>query len=460
MASDQLKKIPGVDTLLNHPNLKEQKAKFGNELLTYSVRQVLHKIREGAKKGVKTPNEEMIVAQIKSMIEVIAGTSLKQVINATGIILHTNLGRAPLGNKILHALEPIILGYSNLEFNLNTGKRGKRADHIRELIKFITGAEDAIVVNNNAAGVSLTLRTFAEGNEVIISRGELIEIGGSFRLPEIMAASGAVMVEVGTTNRTRTSDYEKVISDKTKMILKAHKSNYYIDGFTEEVELGDLSQLANKHKLIFVYDIGSGLLKKMKDPRLNDEPDVRSSLQAGVDLITFSCDKLLGGPQAGIVAGKRKFISKLAKAPLMRTYRVDKMIMSTLSTVLKNYIKDEDITKSLPIFEMLARNKKDLESLANLLQSELRKYDIESAIEESLAHVGGGTVPYLNLNSYSVKVVVNDKDKKTSERIFYKLLKSEIPILGILRKGELHFDVLSLFQEDIPIIAKTISEVI
>ena len=277
---EELKKIPGVDKLLNLSEIRKLETKYGKELITFSIRQVLKKLREQVQNGKKADKIEIILENIKIQISKIAEKSLKPMINATGIVLHTNLGRAPLGKEIMRELEPIICRYSNLEFNLKTGKRGQRNSHISNLIKFITKAEDAVVVNNNAAGVMLCLKTFAEGKEVIISRGELIEIGGSFRIPEIMAASGAKMVEVGATNRTRISDYEKAITPNTKMIFKAHKSNYFIGGFTEEVKITELSHLVKKHSLLFVYDLGSGLLRKPDGLPLEKEPDVRSSLEA------------------------------------------------------------------------------------------------------------------------------------------------------------------------------------
>ncbi|MCK4357549.1 MAG: L-seryl-tRNA(Sec) selenium transferase, partial [Candidatus Cloacimonetes bacterium] len=343
--------------------------------------------------------------------------------------------------------------------NLEAGKRGHRNTHISELIKFVTKAEDAVVVNNNAAGVLLCLKTFAENKEAIISRGELIEIGGSFRIPEIMNASGAKMVEVGTTNRTRLSDYEKAITENTRIILKAHKSNYYIEGFTEEVEIGELSKLAKKHNLILIYDIGSGLLRKLEGLPIKDEPDVQTNLKVGADLITFSCDKLLGGPQAGIVAGKKELINKIAKTPLMRTLRVGKMTISALSTVLRYYLKEEDLLSKIPIFKMLSRTKTDLYDLAQKLLKELQKFNIKAKVVESTAHSGGGTLPRLKIDSYSIMLASPKNEKKFAERIFENLLKLERPILGILREGNLHFDVLTIFEEDIAYIAHEIHEI-
>ncbi|NWF49674.1 MAG: L-seryl-tRNA(Sec) selenium transferase, partial [Ignavibacteriaceae bacterium] len=337
MEKDELKKIPAVDKLLSHSSILKVKDLFGSELITYSIRKVLDKERSNILEGKKSGSIEKIIEDVLQLAESIRGSSLKPVINATGIILHTNLGRAPLSKEILSEMAPILSGYSNLEFDLYKGKRGDRTDHIKELLKFITGAEDVLVVNNNAAAVFFVLKTFAEKKEVIISRGELIEIGGSFRMPEIMKASGTKMTEVGATNRTRLSDYENAITPNTRLIFKAHKSNYFIGGFSEEVSIEELSKLARKHNLILVYDVGSGLLKKPSNKKFSEEPDIRSCLKEGADLVTFSCDKLIGATQAGIIAGRKDLIKTLSKAPLMRTLRVDKFTIASLNVILKFY---------------------------------------------------------------------------------------------------------------------------
>lgn len=458
MKNEEFKKIPAVDKLLNQIEILKLKEKFSTELITYAIRQILNQEREKAVRGISVSNIDKIVKKIKLLINLITEKSLKPVLNATGIILHTNLGRAPLGKMVLKAIEPIIDGYSNLEFDLQMGKRGQRDTHISELIKFVTKAEDAIVVNNNAAGVFLTLKTFAQRKEVIISRGELIEIGGSFRIPEIMKASGAKMVEVGTTNRTHLADYENAITERTKIILKVHKSNYYVGGFAEEVELKALSKLAKKHNLISVFDIGSGLLQKPEGINLKNEPDVRNSLKSGVDIITFSCDKILGGPQAGIIAGKKELISKIAKSPLMRTLRVGKMTIAALSSVLTLYLKAENLQANLPVFQMLNRKKLYLKKLAERLKSEFEKYNVKSKILKTKARCGGGTLPEIKIDSFSVMLISPENCKNFAENVFKNLLKLNLPILAILREGDLHFDVLTIYENDISYIAKSVSE--
>ena len=451
-----MRKIPGVDKLLINEEIKELIELYGSELVTFSIRKTLDEIRANILEGDNSPDLDEIISQIKIIIKTIGDKSLIEVINGTGIVLHTNLGRALLGDHVLEELKPIVSNYSNLEFNLKTGHRGQRNSHISDLMKFVTQAEDAVVVNNNAAAVMLILKTFAEGKEVIISRGELIEIGGSFRIPEIMKASGCKMIEVGATNRTRLSDYENAINKNTALIFKAHKSNYYIDGFTEEAELSDLSDLANKHELLFVYDLGSGLLRKPDGLPLDNEPDVRSSLQAGCDIVSFSGDKLLGGPQAGIIAGRSDLIQKIAKDPMMRALRVGKMTIAALSAVMRFYLNDEDLLTKVPIFEMLNRKKKDLQKLADKLQSELDKFEVRSAIIESKAQCGGGTLPQLKIDSLAVKIIHNG-DKNYSKKLHQKLLELEKPILGILREGNLLFDVLSIKDKEIQYIAESIN---
>ena len=453
---EEMQKIPGVDKLLNNNEIKELIGLYGFELVTFSIRKVLDGIRKNILAGEKAIDLEDILLQIKLILRSIGGKSLIEVINGTGIVLHTNLGRALLGDYVLEELKPIVTNYSNLEFDLKIGRRGQRNSHISELMKFVTQAEDAVVVNNNAAAVMLILKTFAEGKEVIISRGELIEIGGSFRIPEIMKASGCKMIEVGATNRTKLSDYENAITKDTALIFKAHKSNYYINGFTEEVELSELSDLAREHELLFVYDLGSGLLRKPEGLPLEDEPDVRSSIKAGCDIVSFSGDKLLGGPQAGIIAGKSDLIQKIAKDPMMRALRVGKMTIAALSAVMRFYMKDEDLLTKVPIFEMLNRKKGDLKNLADKLVNELDIFGIRSEIIKSKAQCGGGTLPQLRIDSLAIKIVHNG-NRNYAKKLHQNLLELDKPILGILREGNLLFDVLSIKEKEIKYIAESMN---
>lgn len=454
MADKNLSRIPGVDRILNDPELRRLRLEYSNDLVTSVVRQILAEIRtEVQKQATAVPGCQEIVESIKNRILSMGSSSLKTVINATGIILHTNLSRAPLGKKLLAEITTVLTGYSNLELNLETGRRGHRHDHILRLLQFVTGAEAAAVVNNNAAAVMLCLHTLAAKKEVLVSRGELIEIGGSFRIPEIMKASGARMVEVGTTNRTRLSDFESAITEKTRVIFKAHKSNFAISGFTEEADTSELADLAHKYNLIMIYDLGSGLLRKPEGMILTGEPDVRSSLESGADLITFSGDKLLGGPQAGIILGRQNLVDKISKAPLMRALRVDKFTIAALSVVLSWYRTNEMMQANIPIFGLLKQTAAELRTKAEKLQKELQKININCEIVASSAQVGGGTLPGQTIPSYAVRLLPPAHDKKFAAGTFHLLLQGDNPVLGILREGNLLLDIMTVNEREFSIIA-------
>ena len=459
------RKIPAVGTLINKPQIKPLIKIYGRELVTYSLRRVIDTFRTAFPTGETAALDiDTVVAEITALMEKITSPSLKPIINATGVVLHTNLGRAPLGKKNFEDLEPIVSGYSNVEFDLRGGCRGHRNEHVAELLRYLTGAEDTLVVNNNAAAIILILHTFARGKEVIISRSELIEIGGSFRIPDIMRAGGVKMVEVGTTNKTRLSDYAEALSTKTSLIFKAHKSNFTMSGFTEEVSIQDLTQFSHDHRIPFVYDIGSGLLRKPANLPLKNEPDVRSVLHHGVDLVTFSCDKLLGGPQGGIIAGKRTLISKMTKNPLLRALRVGKLTIGSLTSACRSYLSDETLIKNNPTFTMLRQSRGVVIKRAEKLFKELSKYKIASEIIKGVAQVGGGTLPELKMDSSAVKLVAADKEKgkrKTfAENMLNKLANSKHPIVAVLREGNLVFEMFSLSDDDIPEIASVVREIL
>lgn len=458
MKQDELKKIPGIDLLLRHEKIIPLIEKFGHELVTHCIRMAVNDQRRAILEEDGVFREDALFKTVLFQCKAIGQSSLKPVINATGIVLHTNLSRAPMGSHLLDEIAPILQGYSNLEFNLRTGSRGQRNDHVANLLQYITKAESGVVVNNNAAAVLLTLKTLAEGAEVIVSRGELIEIGGSFRIPDIMEASGATMVEVGTTNRTRIQDYERAITPHTKVLFKAHKSNYYIGGFTEETELDELVALARKHNLIVYYDLGSGLLRKPENLPLEDEPDVFSAIKAGVDVISFSGDKLLGGPQAGLIVGRKKLIDPIAKAPMMRALRVGKMTLAALSVCLRNYLRDEDLIQNMPLFAMLSRSSQTLQKLAEELKSALEAKDIQSSIVPSSAQVGGGTLPHLSIQSAAVEIQI--PSFTSAKKVFSDLLLLEHPVLSILREGHLLCDVFSLFPAQFSAIASALATVL
>ncbi|MCF7920889.1 MAG: L-seryl-tRNA(Sec) selenium transferase [Candidatus Cloacimonetes bacterium] len=459
MSNEKYRQLPGVDILLQSEAGQELVAEYDHERVAEMLRQELTICRDEIAAGNKAAEPGEIVQRCKEKLAIRFESSLKPVINGSGIVLHTNLGRAPLGSKVMADLAETVISYCNLEFDLEKGERGQRNDHVQSLLQELTGAEAAIVVNNNAAAVFLILQTLAGGREVIVSRGELIEIGGSFRIPDIMEASGAIMREVGCTNRTRIKDYEEAITENTAMLFKAHKSNYYIGGFTEEVEVVELAELAHKHNLIMVYDQGNGLLRKPENLLLEKEPDVQSALTDGADIVCFSGDKLLGGPQAGIIAGKKEYVKRLAKAPLMRALRVGKLTISALLSVMKAYLRDKDMIVWLPIFEMLNRSSKKKLEMAETLKAQLAGSGIKSEIVESFGRCGGGTMPELQIPSYAVKIILPRKEK-IAEQIYYKLLKGEKPVLGILREGELLFDVLSLSEKEFKYITEELLKTI
>ncbi|MEW6195866.1 MAG: L-seryl-tRNA(Sec) selenium transferase [Bacteroidota bacterium] len=457
MLNNELKKIPSVDRILSDNSIIKLKETFNINLITNAIRNIISNERKEILGGKKAKGASELCSEIVQLVKKITTNSYRPVINATGIILHTNLGRAPLGNLLVNEIMPVIAGYSNLEFDLNTTKRGKRAEHIKDIIKLITDAEDTEIVNNNAAAIILALKTFTENKEVIISRGELVEIGGSFRIPEIMKTSGAIMVEVGTTNRTCLEDYEKAITKNTRVLFKAHKSNYFIKGFTDEVKIRELAALAKKNNLISMYDIGSGLLKKLNKLPFLDEPNVQSAIKDGADLVMFSCDKLLGGPQAGIITGRKGLISSISRSPLMRALRVDKITIALLTSILKLYFDEEELIAKVPLFNMLCKTKEELFTTALTLQKHLHDHGINSEVIESKAQCGGGSLPQLELNSYAVKLLFESANKKLIDNLYKKLINDETPILSVLREGDILFDVLTIQPSDINKIAGSVS---
>lgn len=455
-----LQQLPGVDTLLQDSAIQQLIEKFNDGIVKFAIRQSLQTERESLLAGEKPSDLKNILRSIESKCRAIGENSLKPVINATGIIIHTNLGRAPFGEAVTGRAMEIIKGYNNLEFDLEKGSRGSRNVHVNELLKYLTGAEDVLVVNNNAAAIMLVLRTFAKNREVIISRSELIEIGGSFRLPDIMAASDCKMVEVGTTNKTRISDFEKALTNETALLFKAHKSNFSIQGFTEEVEVEEMVTFGKKHKVPVVYDIGSGLLRKPNEDALRDEPDVKKAIQSGADIICFSGDKLLGGPQAGIIAGKKEFIQKLKKEQMTRALRVGKVTLAFLEAACRNYLDDESLFRDNMIFHLLRKSSEEIKQHAEAIQKAFADKGIAMKIVPTKAQYGGGTLPDKEIDSFALTLDQSFKSSKAqsefSENLYFNLMKGETPVVGILRKGVVYFDVLTIFEGDILVLVKSV----
>jgi L-seryl-tRNA(Ser) seleniumtransferase len=452
----ELQNLPSVDKLLKSPEMLVLSEDYGVELVTYAIRKSIEHFRAEIIKGNTSPDIKELIDHSRHRIVSIGGASLKSVINATGIIIHTNLGRIPFGEKLLEESYDVLKGYSNLEFDLEKGKRGQREKHVSDVLQYLCNAEDAIVVNNNAAAVLLILNTLAKGKEVVVSRGELIEIGGSFRIPEIMAASDCTMAEVGTTNKTKVNDYERAINPNTAMLFKTHTSNYVIKGFTQDVKLPELVKLGEKHKIPVVYDIGSGLIRKVNEKSIEKEPDVRGALKSGIDLICFRGDKLLGGPQSGIIVGKKAYIKILKKAPMMRALRLGKESLALLHKACSYYLKDEELFNKNMLFYTLKRKKESIKAAALSLQTLLSDLGVKTLLVSSKGQYGGGTMPDAQIDSFSLMLDLGDS-KHMGKRIYHQLLIQNTPILCNLISGKIYIDMLCVQNDDIKPMAKLIA---
>lgn len=450
---DELRGIPSIDKLIKNECFNGYPHKFVREVLRNSTDKWREKIKSGdIKKGLDI--ERAIIEETCSELSRSSFNNLRRVINGTGVILNTNLGRSPISGDILEAFTGVGSSYSNLEFELKTGERGDRHFHIEELLRKLTGTEDAIVVNNNAAAVLLILNTFAKKKEVIVSRGELIEIGGSFRLPDILAKSECKLVEVGTTNRTYLEDYEGKITPRTAMFFKAHTSNYKIMGFTETPLLKELVKLGKKHNIITVEDLGSGLMVDLRDYKLPYEPTVKDVLASGADLVSFSGDKLLGGSQCGIVIGKKEYVSKLKKNPLFRALRVGKLTLSCLESVLRVYLYDDEPASKIPILSMIKETPDSVKMRAKRLHNELNKVlreEYHLKIEPSEAEIGGGSCPGLRIPSFAVTI---SSPKHSPSFISERLRGCEPPIISRVAGNRVWLDARTIFDEDIVSIVK------
>lgn len=452
-----LRKLPKVAALLENEEIKRLLQIYNRNFIVSTLRESIEEIRSQLLDLIGTDNEANI-SQQELIQKVIANTkvklkspySLKRVVNATGVLIHTNLGRAPLPNEAIQALISVAEGYSNLEYNLECGERGERYDHVRNLLCEITGAEDALVVNNNAAAVLLCLSALAAGKEVIISRGELVEIGGSFRIPDVMAQSGAKLVEVGTTNKTYSQDYQRAINENTALLMKVHTSNFRIVGFTSEVSNKEIKAIAEKNNLPVIEDLGSGVLINLESYGLPKEPMVQDSVKAGVDLITFSGDKLLGGPQAGLIVGKSKYITILKRHPLTRALRIDKLTLTALEAVLRLY--QEKVYDKIPVISMLTTEEALLEEKALKLADSLKEIFADRAkieVIEDTSQTGGGTLPTREIPTKAVAISYNGL---TPEQIGEKFRKSPVPIIGRIRKEKFLLDMRTISEKDCLII--------
>ena len=451
--------IPKVDEILEKDQIQEILKDIPRKTVLDSIRIEIENIRSEIKQG-KVQDEiikniDNICDKIESRAKEKDAFNLKRVINCTGVVIHTNLGRSLINKEIMDNIAEIATNYSNLEYDLSTGKRGSRYDHLEDIIAEITGGEAAMVVNNNAAAVMLVLSTLAKGKEVIVSRGELIEIGGSFRIPDVMEESGAKLVEVGTTNKTHLRDYEGAINEDTGALLKVHTSNYRIQGFTSNVDSEELMELKEKYNLPLIEDLGSGVLVDLSEYGIEYEPTVQESIKKGIDVVTFSGDKLLGGPQAGIIIGKKKYIEKMKSNQLTRAFRVDKFTISALEATFKYYLDKGVAQVEIPTLKMLSIKLVELEEkaidLKKLLDEKIKDKNINISIEDSYSEVGGGSLP---LEKLPTKCIVLSLEKWSTQKLENNLRKYKIPIIVRLYQDKIYMDLRTIKKEEFNIISE------
>ena len=418
---EQLSQLPSVDECLKSSYGGRWLDSFPRKTVLRAIREVIDSRRKAILNGAAAEvSIDAISQDIEKTINKLSAYKLRPLINATGVVIHTNLGRSILSDKAMDHVTGTARSYSNLEYEITTGKRGKRYSNIKDIIKELTGAEDAVVVNNNAAAVLICLDTFAKGKEVIVSRGELVEIGGSFRIPEVMASSGAILREVGTTNKAHLADYKNALCGSTAILLKVHQSNYRVIGFTQEVPVEQLVKLGREYRIPVVADLGSGCMIDLKKYGVHGEPTVQDVVSAGADIVTFSGDKLLGGPQAGIIVGREKFIQKIQKNPLLRAMRIDKMTLASLEATFMQYLDEEKALKEIPTLRMLTEPADMIKRRARKILSSLKRHiaghaELEVVPDESQA--GGGSLPEISFPTFAVSIrplniSVNELEKR------------------------------------------------
>jgi L-seryl-tRNA(Ser) seleniumtransferase len=475
--ADLYRELPAIDELLRHPEIAALVAEEGQSATTDACRVVLIRLRDEIAAGRLNEDKLRLALTglhnaIRSELQTSLGYSLRPVINATGVILHTNLGRAPLGPSAIEHIRETATSYSNLEFDLDSGERGKRDVHVDRLFrKLLSGDEldsagrartpaaphslqsggtgalaraasgvSTIVVNNNAAAVLLALNTLAEDGEVIVSRGELVEIGGSFRIPDVMTKSGAVLREIGTTNRTRVADYERAINERTKLLLRVHRSNFEITGFTEQPDVRELVELAEKHNLPLLEDLGSGALIDLQTVGINNEPSVLDSLRAGVHVVTYSGDKLLGGPQAGLISGREDLVQKMRANSLFRALRVDKLTYATLETTLLAYVKRDH--NQIPALRMMQLSKAEISERAENLVSELHSTQIQAELVDGVSLIGGGSAPSSVLPTRLIAITAK---KMTANELASRLRGADPAVVARVEDGRVLLDLRTVF---------------
>lgn len=460
-----LRKIPSVDEILSRQEMLDLLRVHPRTVVVEAVRKSLERLRREIlnQELLSAPEEtlfsfETLLPIFRKEIELQARPKLRRIINATGIVIHTNLGRAPLHPFALKQIVEVAKAYSNLEYDLVRGERGDRYSHVEEILCRLSGAESALVVNNNAGAVLLCLNTMAEGREVVISRGELVEIGGAFRIPDVMKRSGALLKEVGTTNRTHLKDYQKAIGPETALLLKVHTSNFRVMGFTAEVPLSELVHLGREHHLPVMEDLGSGCLVDFNLYGLEKEPTVQEAIRTGVDVITISGDKLLGGPQAGIILGKRDLLDSIKTNPLTRALRIDKLTLAALEATLLLYMDEKRAMEEIPALRMLGLGARRLKSRGRRLLKRLQGKvgdDIQMTLKEDVSQVGGGAFPLQELPTIVLSVKSANRPVNSLEQ---GLRKVDPPIIARISKDELILDMRTIFDEEIPLLAAGIEK--
>jgi L-seryl-tRNA(Ser) seleniumtransferase len=445
MSSSELRNLPSVDRIVSGAALASAVESFGRDSLVDLTREVLASVRRQVLAGASVPSADEITGSVLNLVDDLTTPSPRPVINATGVIIHTNLGRAPLSKAALAAADAAARGYSDLEIDLGTGRRGSRQSHLQSLLCRITGAEAALVVNNNASALLLGLSALAAGREVIVTRGEAVEIGGGFRIPDVLRQSGCTLVDVGTTNRTYVRDYADAITEDTGAFLKAHASNFRVEGFTAAVDERDLVQLGDSAGIPVLHDIGSGALLPTERYGLAHEPTPQESIAAGVGLVFFSGDKLLGGPQAGIVVGKRDLVGRLERHPLARAVRIDKMSLASLTATLTHYLTG-DAESTVPVWRMISAAPENVRARAEAWGSAIAaRTGTEMAVLPSRAAIGGGSLPGETLPSWTLAVTPNGAG--SPENLLSALRSQKIPLIGRIEEDTVRLDPRTVLPE-------------
>src|SRR5215831_7852199 len=466
-ASELFRALPSVDLVLRIPPVASLVEREGSAFVTEAVRQVLARLRQEIAAGhLDADGLQLAVSGLADTVERemhrALTDSLHSVVNATGVILHTNLGRAPLSIAALQHIQNTASTYSNLEFDVESGERGKRDVHVDRLFRRLLSTEageqarevSTLVVNNNAAAVLLAINTLAEGGEVIVSRGELVEIGGSFRIPDVMAKSGAILREVGTTNRTRIADYEKAINEKTRLLLRVHRSNFEITGFTEQPAIEELVALARRRRIPFMEDLGSGALVDLEQFGIRGESGVLDSLRAGVDVVTYSGDKLLGGPQAGLLSGRSDLIGRMRSNSLFRALRVDKMTYAALEGTLLAYVKRE--YAAIPALRMMSLTREEISARGEAIKDRVHSPRMRLTLIEGESLLGGGAAPSSVLPTMLLAI---SGDDMSADELSTRLRHSDPPIIGRVDEGRVLLDLRTVFPEQDPLIADALQRI-